>query len=55
MAENYDRKDPNKRPGGLLIFSIFYMGAYSKGALKKCWAIIDFAKHSAKYKSHKNR
>ena len=50
MAENYDRKDPNKRPGGLLTFSI-----NSKGALKKCWAIIDFAKHSAKYKSHKNR
>ena len=48
------RKDLNKRPGRLLNFWIFYMGAYIKGVLKRCWAVIKFARHSAKYEKYKH-
>ena len=30
------------------------MGAYLKGALKKCWALGDFTKKSANYEKYKH-
>ena len=43
------RKDLNKCPGRLLNVWVFYIGAYSKGALKRCLAVIDFTRHLSKH------